>query len=170
MIWIILAFGANFISSWIRIRVWNADPDTNLMRTHADPDPKHCPSQNEYENIYSSRTLFGVYFCLFYIFFTIIFRFSSIFPVSVIFLHFPPFLFPFSTFSSPAHSERIYFQYIHPCYMKMFDLSYLNPLKTFLSRLSISFTPLFLFSPVIPVVFSLPPRPLFPVLRQYPTL
>jgi hypothetical protein len=31
-----LAFGDNFISSWIR--------ETNLMRIHADPDtdPKHC--------------------------------------------------------------------------------------------------------------------------------
>ncbi len=135
MIWFILAFGANFISSWIRIRIWNADPDTNLMRIHADPDPKHCPSQNEYANIYSSRTLFDVYFCLFYIFFTIIFHFSSIFPLSVFFLNFPPFLFPFFTFNSPAHvprPERIYFQYIHPWYMKMFDFSYLNLLKTFL--------------------------------------
>ncbi len=41
MIWIILAFGANFISSWIRIRIWNVDPDPGV-KFHADPDPKHC--------------------------------------------------------------------------------------------------------------------------------
>ncbi len=35
MIWIILAFGAHFISCWIRIQ------EANLMRIHADPDPKH---------------------------------------------------------------------------------------------------------------------------------
>ncbi len=35
MIWIILAFGAHFISCWIRIRIQEA----NLMRIHADPDP-----------------------------------------------------------------------------------------------------------------------------------
>jgi hypothetical protein len=33
-----LAFGAHFISCWIRIQ------EANLMRIHADPDPdpKHC--------------------------------------------------------------------------------------------------------------------------------
>jgi hypothetical protein len=38
-----LAFGANFISSWIRIRIriWNADPDPG-EKFNADPDPKHC--------------------------------------------------------------------------------------------------------------------------------
>jgi hypothetical protein len=36
MIWIILAFGANFISSWIRIRIWNADPDPG-DKFNADP-------------------------------------------------------------------------------------------------------------------------------------
>jgi hypothetical protein len=39
MIRIILAFGANFISCWIRIRNWNADPGDKF---NADPDPKHC--------------------------------------------------------------------------------------------------------------------------------
>jgi hypothetical protein len=33
-------FGANFISSWIRIRIWNADPDPG-DKFNADPDPKH---------------------------------------------------------------------------------------------------------------------------------
>jgi hypothetical protein len=36
-----LAFGANFISSWIRIRIRNADPDPG-DKLNADPDPKHC--------------------------------------------------------------------------------------------------------------------------------
>jgi hypothetical protein len=39
-----LAFGANFISSWIRIRIWNADPDPGDKfnpDTDTDPDPKH---------------------------------------------------------------------------------------------------------------------------------
>ncbi len=36
-----LAFGANFISSWIRIRIPNADPDSG-DKSNADPDPKHC--------------------------------------------------------------------------------------------------------------------------------
>ncbi len=40
MIWIIMAFGANFISCWIRIRIRNADPDPG-GKFH--PDPKHCP-------------------------------------------------------------------------------------------------------------------------------
>jgi hypothetical protein len=40
---IFLAFGANFISSWIRIwiRIWNVDPDPG-DKSNADPDPKHC--------------------------------------------------------------------------------------------------------------------------------
>jgi hypothetical protein len=38
VIWIFLAFGANFISCWIRIRI----QETNRMQIHADPDPKHC--------------------------------------------------------------------------------------------------------------------------------
>jgi hypothetical protein len=39
-----LAFGANFISSWIRIRIWNADPDPGdkfNADPDMDPDPKH---------------------------------------------------------------------------------------------------------------------------------
>ncbi len=46
MIWIILAFGANFISRWIRIRIGMRIriQETNLMRIHADPDPKHWPA------------------------------------------------------------------------------------------------------------------------------
>jgi hypothetical protein len=36
-----LAYGANFISSWIRIRFRNADPDPG-DKLNADPDPKHC--------------------------------------------------------------------------------------------------------------------------------
>jgi hypothetical protein len=44
MIWIILAFGANFISSWIRIRIRNADPDPgDKFNPDTDPDPKHWP-------------------------------------------------------------------------------------------------------------------------------
>jgi hypothetical protein len=39
-----LAFGANFISGWIWIRTWNADPDP-VDKFNADPDtdphPKH---------------------------------------------------------------------------------------------------------------------------------
>ncbi len=31
-----MAFGANFISSWIRIRIWNADPDPG-DKFNADP-------------------------------------------------------------------------------------------------------------------------------------
>ncbi len=51
MIRIILAFGANFISCWIRIRIWNADPDPGDKfnadpdpgdKFNADPDPKRC--------------------------------------------------------------------------------------------------------------------------------
>jgi hypothetical protein len=41
MILIILAFGANFISSWIRIRIWNADPG-DKFNADPDTDPKHC--------------------------------------------------------------------------------------------------------------------------------
>jgi hypothetical protein len=43
MIRIILAFGASFISSWIRIRIriWNTDPDPG-DKFNPDPDPKHC--------------------------------------------------------------------------------------------------------------------------------
>jgi hypothetical protein len=41
MILIILAFGANFISCWIRIRIRNADQDPG-DKFNADPDPKHC--------------------------------------------------------------------------------------------------------------------------------
>ncbi len=33
-------FGANFISSRIRIRIWNADPDPG-DKFNTDPDPKH---------------------------------------------------------------------------------------------------------------------------------
>ncbi len=40
MIWIFLAFGANFISCWIRIRIRNADPDDN---SNTDP----CGSGSE---------------------------------------------------------------------------------------------------------------------------
>jgi hypothetical protein len=40
MIWIILAFGANFTSCWIRIRIRNADPEPG-DKFNADPDPKH---------------------------------------------------------------------------------------------------------------------------------
>jgi hypothetical protein len=36
MIWIILAFGAHFISCWIRIRIRNADPDPG-GKFNADP-------------------------------------------------------------------------------------------------------------------------------------
>jgi hypothetical protein len=39
-----LAFGANFISSWIRIRIWNPDPDPGdkfNADPDTDPDPKH---------------------------------------------------------------------------------------------------------------------------------
>jgi hypothetical protein len=42
MIRIILAFGANFISSWIRIHIWNADPDPG-NKFNADP----CGSGSE---------------------------------------------------------------------------------------------------------------------------
>ncbi len=35
------AFGTKFISSWIRIRIRNADPDSG-DKSNADPDPKHC--------------------------------------------------------------------------------------------------------------------------------
>jgi hypothetical protein len=43
MILIILAFGANFISSWIRIRIWNPDPgDKFNADPDTDPDQKHC--------------------------------------------------------------------------------------------------------------------------------
>jgi hypothetical protein len=42
MIRIILVFGANFISSWIRIRIWNADPDPG-DKFNADP----CGSGSE---------------------------------------------------------------------------------------------------------------------------
>jgi hypothetical protein len=42
MICIILAFGDNFISCWIRIRIWNADPDPG-DKFNADPDPEHWP-------------------------------------------------------------------------------------------------------------------------------
>jgi hypothetical protein len=45
-----LAFGANFISSWILIRIRNADPDPG-DKSNADPDPKHC--YYEYVCIYS---------------------------------------------------------------------------------------------------------------------
>jgi hypothetical protein len=41
MIWIFLAFGANFISCWFRSRILNADPDPG-DKSNADPDPKHC--------------------------------------------------------------------------------------------------------------------------------
>jgi hypothetical protein len=34
-----LAFGANFISSWMRICIQNADPDP---RDKSNADPKHC--------------------------------------------------------------------------------------------------------------------------------
>jgi hypothetical protein len=40
-----LAFGANFFSCWIRIRIWNADPDPGDefdADPDTDPDPKHC--------------------------------------------------------------------------------------------------------------------------------
>jgi hypothetical protein len=40
MIWIFLAFGANFIGCWIRIRIRNADPDPG-DKSNADSDPKH---------------------------------------------------------------------------------------------------------------------------------
>ncbi len=45
MIWIILAFGANFISCCIRIRIRirNPDPDPGgKFNADTDPDPKHC--------------------------------------------------------------------------------------------------------------------------------
>jgi hypothetical protein len=53
MILIILAFGANFISSWIRIqiRIWNADPDPGdkfNADPDTDPDPKHCNVYRSY--------------------------------------------------------------------------------------------------------------------------
>jgi hypothetical protein len=35
----ILAFGANFIRCWIRIRIRNTDPDPG---DKSNPDPKHC--------------------------------------------------------------------------------------------------------------------------------
>ncbi len=35
-----LAFGANSISCWIRIRIRNADPDPG-DKSNADPYPKH---------------------------------------------------------------------------------------------------------------------------------
>jgi hypothetical protein len=38
---IFFAFGANVISSWIRIRIRNADPDPG-DKSDANPDPKHC--------------------------------------------------------------------------------------------------------------------------------
>jgi hypothetical protein len=52
MIWIILAFGANFISSWIRIQ------ETNLMRIHTDLDPKHCQLHSTLGGERQGRELF----------------------------------------------------------------------------------------------------------------
>jgi hypothetical protein len=44
-----LAFGANFISSWIRIRIWNADPDPrDKFNPDTDPDPKHWSAEPYY--------------------------------------------------------------------------------------------------------------------------
>ncbi len=61
MICIILAFGANFISCWIRIRIRNADPG-DKFDPDTDPDPKYCVF------LYTTVQAFfcgGVYICCF---------------------------------------------------------------------------------------------------------
>jgi hypothetical protein len=45
-------FGANFISSWIRIRIWNADPDPG-DKFNADP----CGSGSGSETLFTGENL-----------------------------------------------------------------------------------------------------------------
>jgi hypothetical protein len=55
-----LAFGAKFISSWIRIRIWSADPDPgDKFNPVTDPDPKHWfyPDTFCFENIFDFTNL-----------------------------------------------------------------------------------------------------------------
>ncbi len=55
MIWIFLAFGANFISCWIR----NADPDPG-DKSNGEPDPKHWSWQPD-----PGSLVLPILFCLF---------------------------------------------------------------------------------------------------------
>jgi hypothetical protein len=62
MILIFLAFGANFISYWIRSSIRNADPDPG-DKSSADPDPKHCLPQCFRDFEQTGKCASGIIFC-----------------------------------------------------------------------------------------------------------